>query len=247
MREIRLLLNTMLQMIIKIISILVIVNFICCSTRNEEVKYYPSGKLHYKVRVKESLRHGKLVEYFESGEIKSYSNWANGELDGPSMIYYNNGNKKQYHNHKKGKRCCRSEFYLEDGTIKEVQIFDGDGNLYDYSKYKRNGHKDLSLFSRIPIFINERDTIKAGEKYRVLIRLGNREFNSIECILCDPNDKNILKNPKLPKIDITTCELVINDYHIGMNEIEGVLVEGDSSISGNMVVVPFSHKFHVTR
>ena len=48
--------------------------------QGEEIIYYKSGEVKYKMTYVDDLRQGEAIEYYENGEIKEIKNYKNGEL-----------------------------------------------------------------------------------------------------------------------------------------------------------------------
>lgn len=219
--------------------------FSCTEEINIEEEYYKSGQIKYQVPIRNGKRDGTLKEYYENGKLFAISKYEDGKLEGESKIYFESGKIKQKHIYKNGIRCCESKFYHKEGYLREIQFIDNKGRVKDYIKYKKDGSQDLSINTRRALIINEFDTIMLGEFYLAKIRLGNPQYNSIEAILGDPNDRKILLNEKLPKIDSVTALLKIKGEKLGENKITGVIVDIDINDRSEMVVIPFEHSFYV--
>ncbi len=58
------------------------------------VTTFPSGKLGLGGNVKDGLRDGEWIWFYENGNKKRYCSYKNGIKDGPSIFYYKNGQKK---------------------------------------------------------------------------------------------------------------------------------------------------------
>lgn len=229
----------------RIFIIICLTSLLSCEGNKEKV-YYANGQLEYEVSIENGLREGRLTKYYEDGTVKGWSNWKQGQLNGESLFLFKNGQIEQKHNYIDGVRCCKSEFFSEDGALIEVQYLNENGTLIDYIKYGADGKQKRDVSSKKAIVIVESDTISYGESFNAIIRLGNREFDRIEVFLGDPNDKYILKNPKLSKIDSITAKLNYKDYEVGENTVTGVVVELDKSEGKKeLVLVPFEYTFFV--
>lgn len=55
---------------------------------------FPSGKLGFGGNIKDGLRDGEWIWFYENGNKKRYCLYKNGIKDGPSIFYYKNGQKK---------------------------------------------------------------------------------------------------------------------------------------------------------
>ena len=229
----------------KLILILLSIAVLSCGNQDKEVVKYPNGEIKYEVTLKDGLREGKLTEYFVGGKVSAISNWKASKLEGESIVYYENGNINQQNFFKGGVRCCESKFYLEGGILREIQYFNNTGQLIDYVKLNADGSKDLDINTRMVLFIGGVDTVNIGEFYEAKIRLGNRQYNSIEAILGDPKDKFILTKEKLPKLDSITVLLRVKAIKFGSNKIEGVVVDIDADDRSEMVIVPFNKNYYV--
>ena len=58
------------------------------------VTTYPSGKLGMGGFIKDGLRDGEWIWFYENGNKKRYCMYKNGVKDGASIFYYKNGQKK---------------------------------------------------------------------------------------------------------------------------------------------------------
>ena len=217
----------------------------CGDKKKMEIAYHENDQIEYEVPLIDGQRNGVLKEYYETGELKGFSTWSNGKLHGESKLFYKNGSLMQVNHHNHGSRCCESKFYSESEILREVQYFDDEGRLFDYEKFTVEGVRSTNLKSKSAIVIVEKDTLDYGETFKGFIRLGNREFNSIEVVLGDPSDRYILTNPKLPKADPLTGLLKIEETTTGVNTIKGVVVERDSTEGAELVIVPFEYSFYV--
>ena len=95
---------------------------------------------------------GKIVSYYENGQIESSKNYKGGLLDGLSEWYLKNGRLKFSLNYKV------EEFFREDGTLEQlhtyeneelskVEFFREDGTLEEIQTYE-NGEKTKTEFFR---------------------------------------------------------------------------------------------------
>lgn len=58
------------------------------------VTTYPNGQLGMGGYIKDGLRDGEWIWFYENGNKKRYCVYKNGIKDGPSIFYYKNGQKK---------------------------------------------------------------------------------------------------------------------------------------------------------
>jgi len=185
-----------------------------------EIVYYDDGNVHVEIPIVDGKRNGKAIEYSKEGSVIAYAEWKNGLLNGKSVVYFNNGKISQENHFKDGIRCCNSNFYLEDGSLREVHTLDNEGSLIDYIKYNKDGSQDLDIETRNPIYISKSDTIIFGNKFSLKMRVGNREYNSVEGIIGNPNDKYILYGKKLQKSDSITVLYETKDYGVGKMKLK---------------------------
>lgn len=55
---------------------------------------YPNGKLGFGGNIKDGLRDGEWIWFYENGNKKRYCLYKKGVKDGPTIYYYKNGQKK---------------------------------------------------------------------------------------------------------------------------------------------------------
>ncbi|OFX20620.1 MAG: hypothetical protein A2033_01210 [Bacteroidetes bacterium GWA2_31_9] len=102
-------------------------------------KYYISGKIEEKGYIKENVKDGQWISFFENGKIKKKENYDLGKLNGLSIEYYENGKLK-----------CNQNFDF-DNPIKKWIYLDSIGNVLEEGYYEQGGIKVGTWF------INEND------------------------------------------------------------------------------------------
>lgn len=211
---------------------------------DQEVAFYPSGALKFKVRLLNGKREGLGIEYYENGSIFSKSTWQHGKRNGAQTVYYQNG-KRQQVSIFENDICVRAEDYEPEGYVGEITEYDSLGRVVDFYFYQKDGKRDFDSSKKDPIFIPLHDTIELGDEYRSLVRLGNRQFPYVDFVIGDVNDPDILKhNEPLPKKDSLTAVLKIAPRSAGLNEVSGVVVERTKTYD-SIDVIPFTHRFYV--
>lgn len=218
----------------------------CCTTDKEQrgVSYYKNGQLKHEVSLVNGKPEGLAVMYFESGNILSKTYWKNGKRHGTSVFYYENGNVEQESVFKEDLYQI-TKAYTEDGFLKQIRVYDSLGRLFDFYKFKKDSSRDFGPRTKDLIFIPERDTVSKGEEFITEIRLGNRQFDSIDVIIGNIDDSTMIKkNPPLPKKDSLTAVLKIKADVAGVMKITGILIER-SSTSDSLIVIPFVYPLFV--
>jgi len=101
--------------------------------------------------------HGKLIDYYENGLVKSMEHYKNGTLDGKQSEYYSNGTYKVIEYYRRGKRINEREDYYENGQLslvceykrglpKDWKSFNQNGEIDAYGTYKKD--EKIILFNR---------------------------------------------------------------------------------------------------
>lgn len=213
---------------------------------DQEVAYYPSGALKFKVRLVNGKREGLGIEYYDNGSVFSESFWKDGKRSGTETVYRRNGRTQRVTIFENDK-YVRAEDYAPEGYLEEVTLYDSLGQVVDFCFYKENGERDFNRSKKDPVFITQNDTIELGDEYRALVRLGNRQFAYVDFVIGDINDPDVLKHNKpLPKKDSLTAILRITPKSAGLNEISGVVLERTKTWD-SIDVIPFTHRFYVRR
>lgn len=90
-----------------------------------------------------------------------------------------------------------------------------------------------------------RDTISINEDFLFYATIGNRRYNSVEGVLGNIDDRYLLTNPKLPKLNPVTVIIKIDKDSIkhGVNLYSGALVNLDSAERDPLLVFTFEGKF----
>jgi len=66
-------------------------------------------------------KHGRQMEFFDNGKIKSVVNYQNDKEHGLAKYYYTNGKVKSECRYKEGKKMGQEKTFDEDGTLKEMK------------------------------------------------------------------------------------------------------------------------------
>ena len=155
-----------------------LISCIACSTKHEEVKYYPNGKIKSRITLnQEGRKDGTLTEYFEDGLIKSEGEWKEGKLNGYVRTYYSNGKLWSTSIYRNDTIIGETQFFFSDGRILERQLYK-DGKLFYFQRYDSLGN--IFDESILPLFYPEKDTVKIGEYYNVEVGFGYELSGSIK-------------------------------------------------------------------
>jgi hypothetical protein len=231
------------------ISFFLISGLLLCNCTQEKeqrgISYHKNGRLKHEVMLINGKPEGLGIVYFENGKTQSKTYWKEGKKHGKSIIYYENGNIRQENEYEEG-ISLSSKDYTEDGYFRQLTVYDSLGRISDYYCYDKSGARNFSKETKKPIFITVNDTINLGDSYTADIRLGNRQFASVEVFL-GKLDRGIIKNnPPLPRKDSLslTSILIIKPDTVGEIEITGVVFERNEKWD-SLDVIPFSHRFYV--
>lgn len=80
-----------------------------------EKDYYENGALFMEGDIKDNLREGEWVSYFQDGKIQSKGFFEKDVRTGMSLVYYENGNLWMEGNYREGKRVGQWIYYDEQG------------------------------------------------------------------------------------------------------------------------------------
>jgi antitoxin component YwqK of YwqJK toxin-antitoxin module len=118
--------------------------------QGEWKRYRKNGSLLRKFYKEDGLNHGERIDYYETGEIESVSNWhkdeqvgiartyyksgkikiinytKNKEVHGEYLEYYENEQVMRLENFWNGERIDTCKYYHEDGQLRMVQVYDLD-------------------------------------------------------------------------------------------------------------------------
>jgi len=82
---------------------------------NEVVEYYDSGAIKSKTSYLDGIKEGEQINYYESGEFKAIRHYNNGKLDGWRALYYKSGFVKQKSYFENGQQIANYH-YFENGN-----------------------------------------------------------------------------------------------------------------------------------
>jgi hypothetical protein len=179
-----------------------------CGPR-EEVVYYPTGEVEYRVPLdRRGLLEGELKsfyksgrsrritpfykdritglvrEYYPTGQLKSSECFKNGERFGPAKGYYPSG-RLLYRATKHGSVYVDTTFwYHPNGEVRNLIIHDGNGRPIDFGVWRANGAVDTS-YTR-PFFLTDGDTVRDGRDYAFEVVLGNRRSSAVQIKVLHP-------------------------------------------------------------
>ena len=102
------------------------------------VGYYENGQIEIEGNYKDGKEEGKWVEYYKNGQILVEGNYKDGKEEGKWVEYYNSGEKKRQGNYKDGERDGKWVEYYSNGKIKKEENYksrrrDGKWAYYDES------------------------------------------------------------------------------------------------------------------
>lgn len=139
-----------------------------------EIRYYGSGAIESKMRIKNGVPDGEILKYyedgnlmgrgffrsgklegdvkwfFENGDLEETGFYKNGKLDGTVKKYYRDGHLRVRSGYKDGKHSGQDIHFRKDGRLSELTCYDSLGNLYYMTKWDSDGKRVMQAF--IPIF-----------------------------------------------------------------------------------------------
>tara|TARA_B110000483_G_C17959785_1_gene451550 strand:- start:161 stop:652 length:492 start_codon:yes stop_codon:yes gene_type:complete len=99
------------------------------------VSYYENGQLKRSGNCKDGQDDGLYESYYENGLLRYSENYKDGEKDGLCKFYYKNGQLRSSENFKYGEKDGVSEFYHEHGQLKYSSNWK-DGELVWVKRYE---------------------------------------------------------------------------------------------------------------
>lgn len=84
-----------------------------------------------KGEVKEGVRQGPWISYFENGTIRSKGTYVNGELDGPTEVFHPSGMPYYTGQYRAGLSVGEWRFYDEVGVLVKTALHDSTGTLLE--------------------------------------------------------------------------------------------------------------------
>ena len=137
----------------------------CSDDLNEQINYYPSGKIKERTFVDEQKRtQGTGYTYFENGNIQAESEYSNGKLNGLYKEFYSNGKLKAKGHFQNGIEIDSTSVYFETGKLNMVFVYDEEGAQQKEISYYPNGNikEEWALLVGKKQFVSGRKYTEAG-------------------------------------------------------------------------------------
>jgi hypothetical protein len=172
-----------------------------CGAR-EQVSYYPTGEVAYRVPVNwQGLREGEGHSFYRNGQLKSSTPFYKDRVTGVVRWYYPTGQLQSEEYFKSGEpfgpitqyyptghvkhRATRygrvyadtTRSYHPNGELRQLIVYDGRGRRVDFGLWRPNGEIDAA-YGR-PFFLSDRDTVPEGQDYTFEAVLGARRSNVV--------------------------------------------------------------------
>lgn len=97
---------------------------ISCKKDNYVTEFYANGNIKLKVQIdKDSIQNGTYEEFYDSGELKSKTNYINGKISDSLFNFYKNGTVKEKGITKDNNRDSWWLYFRPSGTLKEKSEF----------------------------------------------------------------------------------------------------------------------------
>lgn len=129
------------------ISILLTVFIACKEEKSEKIYHYPNGET-YKVQMINGKKQGEMIEYYQTGEIKSKSQFINDVQTGRMVRYFKNGAIREVQYFEGNKQQNGDTTFYENGNLQfiveytdgikngYVKKYDSTGTMYFNAKYR---------------------------------------------------------------------------------------------------------------
>ena len=115
------------------------VNYLDGRKQGEEIGFYESGEVQYKVNYLDGREQGEYISYYESGEVEEKINYLDGIEQGERIGYYESGEVQNKVNYIDGKQQGERIGYYESGEVQnKVNYIDGK-QQGEFIKYYRSG------------------------------------------------------------------------------------------------------------
>lgn len=220
----------------------VIISMFSSCEKNKKELYFENGNIQYEYETVKGLRHGKFVEYYNSGAVKNVRNYNYDTLHGLFIEFYEKGDTSNSHYYYKGVLTDTSFFYNTDHTLREIQIHDSLGRLIDYTKYD-HGVKKTSIESKKVFLINKDNVLYKKDAKKLFIKLGNRDYDSVSYNLGIIDGKAFRITNTLPNASRNIGYLEISDSIMGNYKVRGFAIEYKKDSAVNFV--PFVVDFEI--
>lgn len=183
------------------ILLIISISFFSC-TKHEEVHYYATGEVEYRAPLNsKGVFDQNVVYFYKNGNIQAILPFKNGHINGTLKRFYANGvlestesrkdgllagELKQYYQNSRikyeatkfGQRYVdTARYYHANGEVAQLIVYDTAGRKIDFGVWNMTGKLDPAFTK--PIFLSDKDELKAGQDYSFEIRLGNRRSNAI--------------------------------------------------------------------
>lgn len=107
-------------------SAFIIILLLCVNAFPQQdsiVTYHPNGKIESIIHVKNGVREGSAIFFYENGTLKEERNYINDKVSGVVKLYYPNGNLKEVFNIENGKREGPASYFDSTGAHTEDIFF----------------------------------------------------------------------------------------------------------------------------
>ena len=148
----------------KYISILLLsISFIVFAQNGEVKEYYDTGELKSVSNYVNDVEHGSFIAYYKNGNVGEKLTMKNGEFHGLYISYYENGNKEEESYFKNDLYHGMSKDYYKNGNIKIEATYINDYENGPFKKYWETGELKESG-TNITVYKDGEydDTLKTG-------------------------------------------------------------------------------------
>lgn len=175
----------------------------CSPPQSEEVGYYPSGAVSYRVALTETgVYTGISTHFYPSGGKQSELPFSNGHVNGVVKRYYTSGQLASTAEYQNGKQAgemksyyptgeLRSRgrifgktptgpvlHYYRNGQLQNVQVHDTRGKVVDFARFFPNGAPDERYTQ--PMVYALRDTVRVGDTLAFEVVLAGRTSTAVQ-------------------------------------------------------------------
>ena len=172
-------------------------------------EYSPTGKLlginEYVIREKDTVLHGKFINYNSKGNKIAEGNFVNGEINGKSIYYFDNRNIESVHYRKNSDITEESIYNYSNGNVKKYLMYDDLGMPDFLIRYDESGN--LKSYEGFPLVEIYQYKISHKEQFKTKINQYLKVDDTLKYQYLIANIPNTKRSLKVENLSINNTKV----------------------------------------